>query len=521
MKNFLICLGLALLAGSGYLLLTGLATAPGFPLDDGWIHQVFARNLAQHFEFSYNPGSPVAGSTSPLWTFLLVPGHWLPNFYLAWTYGLGILFLALTAHECFQLGKYLTDKTGAGWAAALFAIFEWRLTWASVSGMETLLFAWGTLLFIRLYCRLLPLNSPPPTITSKIGITGNKSFFGFGFSQFFWLGLLGGGLAFVRPEGIFLPALAGLDMLFRTIDRNSRQTETGKQENTDKRQIGRNWLLYGAGGLASVVPYFIFNYRLSGSPLPNTFGAKANYYAGNSTFDYLRDAFFQLFLVGPLFVLVPGLVMALFSLRRTHLDWRGLVWVGALVALYAWRLPVTYHHARYLLPLIPLLGIYGVAGTTQILDWLRSQKMPVVARSLPALLGLAVLVGWFNGIAAYRFDVKYINDEQVAVGKWLAQNSPPNALLATHDIGAITFFSQRRLVDTAGLVSPEFVPIVRDQNAILKLVREKGVTYFALLPNWYSEINAELEKTAAKVFEPQEEYLAQFGERNMIVYKLG
>src|SRR5581483_3131331 len=47
----------------------------GFPLDDAWIHQVYARNLGTHLEFSFFPGQPSAGSTSPLWAILLAVGY--------------------------------------------------------------------------------------------------------------------------------------------------------------------------------------------------------------------------------------------------------------------------------------------------------------------------------------------------------------------------------------------------------------------------------------------------------------
>ena len=43
----------------------------GFPLDDSWIHLVFARNLATGHGLSFNPGDLVIGSTAPLWTALL------------------------------------------------------------------------------------------------------------------------------------------------------------------------------------------------------------------------------------------------------------------------------------------------------------------------------------------------------------------------------------------------------------------------------------------------------------------
>jgi arabinofuranosyltransferase len=278
----------------------------------------------------------------------------------------------------------------------------------------------------------------------------------------------------------------------------------------------RTLVFYALGGLLSGLPYFGFNYFLSGGILPTTFSAKGNYYAGVEVLGYLRDAFTTLIVFSPLVALVPGFLVAVAS-RKT--DWRPLVWVILLLGLYAWRLPVTYHHARYLMPLIPFLVIYGVIGTEQIRDWLRTRKLPVVARAVPLLVGAVLLVSWLNNTGAYREDVRYINDQHVAVGNWLAQNTPPQALVATHDVGAITFFGRRRLLDTAGLVSPEFAPIVRDEAAILQKVQERGATYFVFLPTWYGSMERRL-ANFPKVFEAQADYLARFGERNMVIYGL-
>ena len=45
----------------------------------------------------------------------------------------------------------------------------------------------------------------------------------------------------------------------------------------------------------------------------------------------------------------------------------------------------------------------------------------------------------------------------------MAHNTPPDALIAAHDIGAVGYFGQRRLLDLAGLVSPEVIPFIRDE----------------------------------------------------------
>ena len=76
-----------------YLLASALTYGLGFPLDDSWIHAVFARNFALHGEWAFQLGHPSAGSTSPLWTFLLVPGFWLHLEPLWWSYWLGALLL--------------------------------------------------------------------------------------------------------------------------------------------------------------------------------------------------------------------------------------------------------------------------------------------------------------------------------------------------------------------------------------------------------------------------------------------
>lgn len=65
----------------------------GFPLDDAWIHQTFARNLFEHREWSFNPGQPTSGSTSPLWTLLLTIAYVLKIDPIYWTYLLGFILL--------------------------------------------------------------------------------------------------------------------------------------------------------------------------------------------------------------------------------------------------------------------------------------------------------------------------------------------------------------------------------------------------------------------------------------------
>ncbi|HUS83758.1 MAG TPA: hypothetical protein VMX56_01330, partial [Anaerolineales bacterium] len=72
-----------------FLLICAQKTSLGFPLDDAWIHQTYARNLGEMGEWSFIPGQSSAGSTAPLWSALIAIGYLLKIPYRWWTYGIG------------------------------------------------------------------------------------------------------------------------------------------------------------------------------------------------------------------------------------------------------------------------------------------------------------------------------------------------------------------------------------------------------------------------------------------------
>ncbi len=78
-----------------YVAMSALTFRVGFPLDDAWIHLTYARNFAEHGEWAFRLGEQSAGSTAPLWTFLLSIGYFLRLAPYLWTFFLG--WLVLTA----------------------------------------------------------------------------------------------------------------------------------------------------------------------------------------------------------------------------------------------------------------------------------------------------------------------------------------------------------------------------------------------------------------------------------------
>ena len=512
----------------------------GFPLDDAWIHQTYARNLARSGQLAFVPGVPSAGSTAPLWSFLLSLGYLLGIPFQLWTYGLGLTLLGLTGWTAARLGARLfPEQPGVGKWAGLFCLFEWHLIWAAVSGMETILFVWLSVWLVERYL------ADKRMANRRIG-----EYSPFVHSPFadFGLGLIGGLLILTRPEGLGLVGLIGLDMIVRgwREGKKLKGTDGTNGENQSPSVPPSSsefpqfllfrvlWLT--AGVLLLLVPYIAFHLWNTGLPFPNTFYAKQAEYRvildkvplwwrlwGN----FSRPAetvqgVFRVVFIGAQFLLVPGLAFAAwltFKERRWGLLFIWGWWIGFLL-LYALRLPVTYQHGRYQIPAIVWIILLGVWGTGRLL-----QKVPrrngvgrALGRAWVLSLALLALAFTFIGAQAYGRDVRFIESEMVATAHWLAAQTPPNTLIAAHDIGAIGYFTERPLIDLAGLITPEIIPIIRDEPALLHFVTARQADYLVTFPSWYPELTQSPRLT--RLYSTQAPWSPQAGGDNMTVYRI-
>ena len=122
---------------------------------------------------------------------------------------------------------------------------------------------------------------------------------------------------------------------------------------------------------------------------------------------------------------------------------------------------------------------------------------------------------WGRGAFAYGQDVAVIDSEMMATANWVSKNVPPGALVAAHDIGALGYFGNHDLVDLAGLVSPDVIPFLRDEERIKTYMSERGVDYLVTFPDWYPDLTSGL----SPVFTTGAPYAPAFGEQNMAVYR--
>jgi hypothetical protein len=188
----------------------------------------------------------------------------------------------------------------------------------------------------------------------------------------------------------------------------------------------------------------------------------------------------------------------------------------ALLAVYAWRLPTIYQHGRYLMPALPFLILLGCWGLVE----LRARiTMRLLSSVYPVAVALLAVFAWVYGAGIYASDVRFIETFQVTTARWLRDNTPPDATVATHDIGAIGYFSGRRLLDSAGLVTPKVLPMLQDQPRLLAYLKEQRVAYVAQFTVWYPLISREL--ADREVFRVHDDKVIAEGGDDFVVYRTG
>lgn len=499
----------ALLCTGFYLLLT--YPHLGFPLDDAWIHQVYARSLAHTGRWEYVPGVSSAGSTAPLWTLWLAFGY-LPGLpFYWWAYASGAACLVWLGQSGMALWRLLwPDRAAQAWLPGLVLVSSWPLVWAAASGMETLLFA---ALGLALCVHALRCASSP------------------GAAALFTTGFMAGLLILTRPDGLILFLL----ILPLTLQAPASLAA----------RLRRLAFLLFASALP-LLPYFAFNYAANGHLWPNTFYAKQAEYAASLAIPLPERVAHLLYfsLGGPPqgwqgisaahWLLLPGLILA--TWRAARRDWRQkrlytlfpLLWAVAHVFLYAWRLPVTFQHGRYLLAALPIWVLFGLAGWLALLP--RSdpaaQQRPglrlawLANRVAAAVLVVLLLFFLPAGAQQYRTDVAFVEGEMVAAAHWLQANTPPQALIAAHDIGAIGYFAQRPLLDLAGLISPELTPLLHDEALVAAYVAQSPAQYLVTAPGWtYPPLTTDPQKTRL-LFQTDHLWTRQQGLNNIAIYCL-
>jgi hypothetical protein len=412
--------------------------APRFravPLDDAWIHYVYAESLGQTLRLDYNPGQAEAGFTSLAWVVALAPLLRLGIEACLASKLLGLASLLGLAVTLFAwLRRHAPPALAA--AGALLAATEPVFGFSALSGMEVMPYAAAML------------------ISSVLLLRGRWG----------WAAVALAATIATRPDGVILLAFAwGLALGHRLLPRLFAGEPPRWRDLLLlvllPASVAGGWALYCHGATGRWLPnaYFLRTHELE-----------------------------QLWGPDKLLMLVRQTMDAFLPLAAT---WKGL-WLaaGAAYAASRWRgwsllllafpaaftlalglgavdvLNGTFQGNRYLVPAYPfLLGLQllGVAGLLKLLR----ELLPVSAgtwRWLAPSVGLALLLPLLlppgqllerrrSSQQAFSQACKNIEQMQVAIGHWVRTETAPDAVIATHDAGAIRYLGQRETIDVVGL----------------------------------------------------------------------
>jgi hypothetical protein len=402
------------------------AALVGLPLDDAWIHLVYARSLGAFHGFAFNPGQLETGSTSPLWAVLLVPASWAARLFT-----ISVVIPAKVTSVLAAVGASLAAarlvrvlKFGlvAELAAGLAMVVDPALAFAQVSGMEVMLA--GALALWTL---------------AELA------------AERFRLASLGAALApLARPEMAILTVL-----VLAIAEWRMHQVRASM----------RARLLVLAPVVGFVGGWMLYCLLVSGYPLPSTFYAKfasrQDFFARN-----LQTIFAQMLPPWPWFSRGTGL--ALWGIGAVVLFRRGLVAglsavfpVLFLLAVAGSQLitePGPFYWQRYLLPAHALLLMTLALGGTVAVTWVWQGRRRAWAPAYAMGVSVLVLGSLVDLPAALRrsadlfaWNCQNIEELDVAMAKWLRGNTPAGETIAVTDAGAARYFADRPVVDLVGL----------------------------------------------------------------------
>lgn len=441
-----------------------------FQLDDGWIHLTFAKNLSEYFSFSYYKNEMVtAGSTSPLYTIILATGFFITDNEMILSYVIGVLFFAMSAFVIFRLcmNDFGKDLLVALVCTGLFILDKW-LNFISLSGMETTMYVFLLLLGTYFY---------------KLKKT-------------YSLAVILGLILWSRPDGVAFIAAVSADILIAVFYFKNEEIKKIFNLKTVLKMSGIFLVIAGA--------YFLMNYLIAGTLFPNTYAAKIAYFSdADKKISYLTDKVYPFFSDSSYSFYITGFVFSLilfiydFFKKKASANSLYIIFFAFFLLLYFIKLPEVNRFGRYIMPLIPFFILLTVSGYREVLILINKfLKNSFVVRLIFILLSGLL---FYNSISAYEDfkdyyaqQCKYIYDRQVKTAMWLKENTDENDVLGVHDIGAIGYYTGRKIIDVAGLITPYLNERLNEKDysrIMTEYLKEQGVSYTAFLHEWYRVVN--------------------------------
>jgi hypothetical protein len=404
----------------------GIVAAP-ISYDDAWITYRYAYNLAAGQGFVYNPGERVFGTSAPGFALLLALLS-LPN--PEWVPAVGATLCAVSLAACgaaYALFGGVRGAPVAGVVAGLLFVVN-PLALEAFSGEmvpQAALALWAV--------TLLALGRP--ALATACGVAATM----------------------IRPDGLLVLGIV-----------------LGAQVWQERRvPVARV-----AAAIAALVLWFGGLWLLVGSALPDTLAAKQAQRVSGLWRALGADMAYWLrsLTIWPSAFMPPRpqpgftafLVMAMAGLATLPFRWRWLLLAAwPALAMVAYRqLQLPFFH-WYLVPPLVLLALGAGLAAEGLADAIgqllrpilgadgEPRRRPRIAAAVGAALLLITAVPMARTAWQQRASRPHAGERAyIAVGQWLARETPPDATVGYLEVGFIGYYSRRHIVDPLGLVSP-------------------------------------------------------------------
>jgi len=468
-----------------------------FPMDDTYIHFVYADNLITHGKLFFSDVNEIGvGSTSLLWVFLLAGLKLLGVPFFISAKVIGVIGLMVVSGGVYALLRPIWKSPFLLLTVFLTAI-SGNLLWISLSGMETsLFFALGILALLA-----------------------------YQHKKWMPLGALLGLMILARPEGLILfVVMLSVDLW---INRGLRRElvfvvllcavisapwftylylRTGYL--LPSSAIGKQLTFFiGMDYVAGQNPYlatllqlrhFVYPFTWLAYLLLFALGGKSlppPYITSENTFGVLSYAPSLWAIVGWAAIIFPLLFIASRDLL-TRKKWLLLTLSASSSPLLIFALWVLSHNLAYMV-FMPVIGTgsrYGVMNHAAL--WILlvlgaskfSQQRRIAGYMMISGLIVIALANNLYWNSVYDANIEHMQKVRMATAHFLRDSIPAEDLCAVFDIGAVRYFSGRRMVDIGGLIDPAEIQWFRDHKSD-EYLREAGVTCM-IIPG-QSNINGE------------------------------
>jgi hypothetical protein len=401
-----------------YVLFVGIAIFIAFPnqaYDDPFISYRYAFNLSHGYGLVYNIGEKSMSTTSPLF----------------------VLILTMISPICSDIPKVANLIGAFSVAAAGILLWDLAITWKSpITG-------WLALFILPTFPLMIStLGSETPLYVAFC----LAAFAFYARHKFSLCAVMASLATLIRLDGALLLILLAVGYIY-----------------TVRHSI--SWKI-GLLILGIILPWFLFAWYYYGSPVPLTLVAKQHqgsmaiserFAPGLVTIlrGYTNNYFFQIEIV----LAILGFLSLFMCCHQwiLFIAWQILYFCSYSilgVSRYFW----------YYAPLVPgfitLVG-QGLSAIPQIgvsiIEKVKLQTFPYrkLISTLIILLGTILFISQVKQLNGLRKvpDSRYPIYREA--GEWLNTNTPEDASVGTLEVGIIGYFSQRTMIDFAGLIQPD------------------------------------------------------------------